>query len=84
MLRRIPVIILTNSSEKRDIIECYNLRAKCYIVKPYDQEEFLDIVKIIKKQDLIMRLYLNFILIIIMYKKIIFQILILLQLLMHL
>jgi len=32
--RFIPVIILTASSEEKDIVECYSGSANCYITKP--------------------------------------------------
>jgi two-component system, response regulator len=34
--RRIPVVVLTSSREDRDIVDCYNLGANSYIVKPMD------------------------------------------------
>lgn len=44
-LRRIPVVVLTTSSDERDILESYNLHANCYITKPVDLTQFLVIVK---------------------------------------
>lgn len=44
-LRRIPVVVLTNSNAERDILQSYELGANCYIVKPADFEQFLTIVK---------------------------------------
>jgi CheY-like chemotaxis protein len=43
-LKRIPVVILTTSSEARDMLESYNLHANCCIVKPSDLEQFFDAI----------------------------------------
>lgn len=45
LLRRVPVVVLTNSTAERDILRSYDLGANCYIVKPVDLEQFLEIVK---------------------------------------
>jgi chemotaxis family two-component system response regulator Rcp1 len=59
-LRRIPVVILTTSTAERDIMESYNLHANCYIAKPVDLDQFLDVVKSIEDFWLtIVRLPLN-------------------------
>lgn len=33
-LRRIPVIVFTSSATERDVLDCYDLHANCYVVKP--------------------------------------------------
>lgn len=47
-LRRIPVVILTVSQAEQDILKSYNLHANCYITKPVDLEQFLEVVKSIE------------------------------------
>ncbi len=44
-LRRIPVVILTSSKAEEDIIRTYDLHANCYIQKPLDFDNFLEIVR---------------------------------------
>ncbi len=47
-LRRIPVVILTVSQAEQDIVKSYNLHANCYITKPVDLDQFLEVVKAIE------------------------------------
>jgi chemotaxis family two-component system response regulator Rcp1 len=47
-LRRIPVVILTISDAEEDVIKTYNLHANCYIRKPIDLDQFIEVVKAIK------------------------------------
>jgi two-component system, chemotaxis family, response regulator Rcp1 len=44
-LRRIPVVVLTTSSSEQDILRSYELHANCYITKPVDLEQFMEVVK---------------------------------------
>lgn len=41
----IPVVVLTTSSEQRDIVEAYKLGVNSYICKPVDFEQFNDVAK---------------------------------------
>jgi chemotaxis family two-component system response regulator Rcp1 len=47
-LKCIPVIILTSSKMEDDILETYENQANCYIVKPVDLKQFLEVVKSIE------------------------------------
>ncbi len=46
--KRIPVVILTISSDEIDILKTYNQYANCYITKPIDLNQFLAVVKSIE------------------------------------
>jgi len=43
--KQIPVVILTTSSAEQDIVQAYKLHANCYITKPVDLEQFINIVQ---------------------------------------
>jgi two-component system, chemotaxis family, response regulator Rcp1 len=45
----IPVMIMTNSDYKRDMIECYNLRADSYLQKPTDFKRLTDFFICVKR-----------------------------------
>jgi len=47
-LKRIPVIMLTTSSAEKDILASYNNYANCYITKPVDLDQFMDVVRTIE------------------------------------
>ncbi len=47
-LRRIPVVVLTTSKADEDILNAYNLHANCYITKPVDMDQFIEVVKCIE------------------------------------
>ena len=46
-LRRIPVVMMTNSKQGNDISRCYDLGANSYIVKPASFQDLVELTKII-------------------------------------
>ncbi len=44
-LMHIPIVVLTSSQAEQDIVRAYNLHANCYVTKPVDLEQFIDVVK---------------------------------------
>jgi CheY-like chemotaxis protein len=47
-LKRIPVIVMTTSKAEQDIYRAYHLNANCYVTKPVDLDEFLNVVRSIE------------------------------------
>ncbi len=43
--RLLPIVVLTSSSEERDIIDSYNLGANSYVRKPVEFDKFTEAVK---------------------------------------
>ncbi len=43
--QHLPVIILSTSSNRREIRKCYDLGANSYLVKPLDFDEFVEMVR---------------------------------------
>lgn len=43
--RLVPVVVLTSSREEPDLLNCYELGANAYVVKPIDFHEFVDVIK---------------------------------------
>ena len=48
-LRRIPVIILSTSGADSDIVSSYDLHANCFLTKPVDLNDFIEIAKSIDR-----------------------------------
>jgi len=46
--RHIPVIMLTTSSSEKDINQSYNNYVNCYITKPVEVNDFMDVVSTIE------------------------------------
>jgi len=44
-MRRIPVVVLTTSRAEEDIIRAYDLNANCYVTKPVDLDQFVQVVR---------------------------------------
>jgi CheY-like chemotaxis protein len=47
-LAEIPVVILTTSEAEEDILRSYQLHANCFITKPVNFKQFLNVVKAIE------------------------------------
>lgn len=47
-LRRIPVIVMTTSKAQLDVERAYALNANCYVAKPVDLDQFLNVVRSIE------------------------------------
>jgi len=48
-LRFIPVVVLTSSEAQQDILRTYELHGNCYITKPVDLDQFLNIVRAVEE-----------------------------------
>ncbi len=47
-LKVIPVVVLTTSRSEQDVLRSYQLHANCYITKPVDFAQFMEVVKTIE------------------------------------
>ena len=47
-LKTIPIVVLTTSRADQDILRAYQLSANCYINKPVDFNQFLEVVRSIE------------------------------------
>jgi two-component system, chemotaxis family, response regulator Rcp1 len=47
-LKHVPVVMLTTSNSEKDILESYNHYANCYITKPNNFPDFLNVIGSIK------------------------------------
>ena len=47
-LKHLPVVVLTTSQAEHDVLKSYRLHANCYITKPVDFDEFVNIVRTIE------------------------------------
>lgn len=48
-LKHIPVIVFTTSSSNNDIIESYQNHANCFVTKPVEVDQFMDVVSKIEQ-----------------------------------
>ena len=48
-LQRIPIVVLTTSNTPVDVLKSYDLHDNCFIKKPVDFEDFLNIIKRIQE-----------------------------------
>lgn len=44
-LRKIPVVVLTTSGAREDVVRSYDLHANVFVTKPVDFDHFTDVVK---------------------------------------
>jgi CheY-like chemotaxis protein len=47
-LKIIPVVILTTSQDEQDVLKSYKLHANCYVTKPVDLIQFMNVVSTIE------------------------------------
>jgi CheY-like chemotaxis protein len=47
-LKPIPIVVLTTSRADQDVLRAYQLNANCYINKPVDFNQFLEVVRSIE------------------------------------
>ena len=47
-LKQIPVVVMTTSQAEEDILKAYSLHANCYVTKPLDLDQFVNVVKSIE------------------------------------
>jgi two-component system, chemotaxis family, response regulator Rcp1 len=47
-LKQIPVLVMTSSHADEDIAQAYSLNANCYITKPSDLNEYINVVRAIE------------------------------------
>ena len=48
-ISNMPIIVLSNSDSATDVEKSYKYRANCYLVKPINMPDFIDLVKTIEK-----------------------------------
>ena len=47
-LKSIPVVVLTTSQAEQDILMTYELHANCFITKPVQLDDFLNVIRLIE------------------------------------
>ncbi len=48
-LKIIPIVVLTTSSNDKDVLEAYGLHANSYILKPVDFDQFCEVIQALDK-----------------------------------
>jgi chemotaxis family two-component system response regulator Rcp1 len=48
-LKSIPIVVLTTSQSEEDISQSYKLHANCYVTKPIDLQQFVEIIKALNR-----------------------------------
>jgi chemotaxis family two-component system response regulator Rcp1 len=48
-LRQIPVLVMTSSKADSDVAQAYSLNANCYITKPGDLQQYVEVVRSIEQ-----------------------------------
>jgi CheY-like chemotaxis protein len=43
--KRIPVVVMTSSSDDKDVLGAYSRHANCFVTKPIDIDEFIEAVR---------------------------------------
>ncbi len=46
-LKRIPIVIMTTSADEEDVLRSYDLNANCYVTKPFDAQQFMQVIQLI-------------------------------------
>ncbi len=47
-LKVIPVVVLTTSQAEKDVLRAYALQASCYVTKPVDFQQFLQVIRAVE------------------------------------
>jgi CheY-like chemotaxis protein len=47
--KRIPVVVMTSSSQEKDVLAAYSRHANCYITKPINIDDFMEAVRSIEE-----------------------------------
>jgi two-component system, chemotaxis family, response regulator Rcp1 len=48
-LKRIPVVVMTSSSQEKDVLAAYSRHANCYITKPINIDDFMEAVRSVEE-----------------------------------
>lgn len=48
-LKYIPILVMTNSRADEDVRAAYSLNANCYIAKPADLDEYIEVIRAIER-----------------------------------